>query len=174
MIDRFGARKHPANKMKLISKTFVHNTAPWGIPSFIKRTELLDKKNAFIKHDKLKVLLEFEVELQAPVYSCESAIEDPTKRDLNMEDLLPVLSAEKFYDLNLVVGEEKLKVHKLVIVAKSRYFYEQLNDETKCFVIADFSLDVVKDVVDFLYGRGLKTLDLNCVELFEAAKKVSG
>ncbi|KAG8192305.1 hypothetical protein JTE90_002127 [Oedothorax gibbosus] len=83
----------------------------------------------------------------------EYILENP---DSLMDDLQHMYTSQMFSDFTLKVGDEELKVHKLILCARSSVFNTMLNcdmkeNRTNCLEITDFDTSIVKTMIHYIY-----------------------
>ncbi|KAG8192297.1 hypothetical protein JTE90_002120 [Oedothorax gibbosus] len=83
----------------------------------------------------------------------EYILENP---DSLMDDLQHMYTSQMFSDFTLKVGDEELKVHKLILCARSSVFNTMLNCDMKenrnnCLEITDFDTSIVKTMIHYIY-----------------------
>lgn len=85
-----------------------------------------------------------------------------------------ILNDGLFSDFALVCGNQKVKVHKFVLAEKSLVFHSLLTayeSMTELDLENEYSIEVVQDLVNFLYNKNLESLDKNALKLIYAASK---
>ena len=103
----------------------------------------------------------------------------PSKRRQTsiLSDLDKMLTSSNFSDFKIVCQTHTLDVHKTILAARSDVFAAMLsadNKETKSskLIIEDFDIDVVRQMVTFIYTGKLKDSEnLVCPELLLLADK---
>uniref|UniRef100_A0A0N5C733 BTB domain-containing protein n=1 Tax=Strongyloides papillosus TaxID=174720 RepID=A0A0N5C733_STREA len=87
-----------------------------------------------------------------------------------------MLDSSEFYDYIIKVGESEIRVHKCILASRSEVLREMLKNkstkhESDVIEINDFPLEVVKEMINYLYTGTSPRIDELTFEMFEIAEK---
>ena len=78
---------------------------------------------------------------------------------------------EHFWDVDIICGNEILKGHKRVLAAASKHFQQILKD-TDEIDLSDFDVQILNNILEFIYRGNTHLLDENESKFIECAKKL--
>jgi len=92
------------------------------------------------------------------------------------DDFSALLESPKFSDVTLCVEGKELSLHRNILAARSPVFRAMFEHNMRenyagVFHVPDFSLDVVQDMVQFVYSGLAPNLEKHSLELFAIADK---
>lgn len=93
-------------------------------------------------------------------------------------DFQSILNNGNFSDMTFVVNGKELRAHKAFIGAGSPVFAAMFSNECKeskenKVIISDVSIEVFKEMLQFIYTNKVKQMEKHAKELIIAADKVS-
>ncbi|KAG8192315.1 hypothetical protein JTE90_002136 [Oedothorax gibbosus] len=156
------------------------NTPMWGYTKSIQRKILFEENSLLLlPNNTLTVMFELKV-------SAEENIDEATylavpivlkETDSLVGDMKHLYENKMFSDFTLKVGNEELKVHKLILCARSTVFNSMLTTDMKesithCLEITDFDPHVVKAMLQYIYCGQVEEIipDLG-IQLYSIADK---
>lgn len=154
-------------KMEPLFWNFTNDLKAYGRGGLVKKSTITDsKKLLYLPDDKFTVVCEIKI-MNSKINLL--AINCPTKLEKLLEN-------QDFSDTVLKVCGQKLKVSKAILAAKSPVFYAMFCHNTKetkenLIRIDDFSFDVIKDMVKFIYTGNIENFENHVDDLLAAADK---
>lgn len=93
--------------------------------------------------------------------------------------LMSTLREGLYSDLSLVIGEKVIPAHKHIFALNSKVFnamftHEMSEKQEGKIKIDDFDAEIVGEMLNFIYLRKVKSMDVNTHELYEIAQKYIG
>uniref|UniRef100_A0A0K0FFU7 Speckle-type POZ protein-like (inferred by orthology to a human protein) n=1 Tax=Strongyloides venezuelensis TaxID=75913 RepID=A0A0K0FFU7_STRVS len=150
----------------------------WGKSKFVRKDFLLNESNDLLINNKLKILCEIQV------INCESKNNDNSELSTNITipqsklllDYRNMLNLPLFTDCIIKVEDTEIKVHKAVLVARSPVFHNILNStleelRTTVIEIEDFRVEVVREMLKYIYTDEVSNMQNMANEMFEIANK---
>ena len=177
-------------------RTFDWKDRGWGIAKFIEIRNLLNNPD-FLPNNALTILCSVETEAACPnswVFSNPEKIinvdfdqdeEDssPSKK-MKIEEALNIVKnpfeimfEEKcFYDVVLIVEDNKIKAHKCVLATASPIFTKMFKENAnqginRAITMSDLSFKVATELLRFIYTKKVENLDDVAHDLLKAAHK---
>uniref|UniRef100_A0A0K0EYM8 Speckle-type POZ protein (inferred by orthology to a human protein) n=1 Tax=Strongyloides venezuelensis TaxID=75913 RepID=A0A0K0EYM8_STRVS len=102
----------------------------------------------------------------------------PIEETLNMflVDMSRMLNSSRYCDCMIIVGNQKIKVHKCILDARSEVFHSMLKYKLTGFQediieMSEFRLEVVKEMVNYIYTGKSPRIDEMAIEMVEIAEK---
>jgi hypothetical protein len=150
----------------------------WGWKNIVSRKKLIEDKAEVMPDGALTIRCDIVV-IVSDIASIAYDLPQPAKRRAKSleSDLDKMLASATFSDFKIVCQTHTLDVHKTILAARSDVFAAMLsadNKETKSskLIIEDFDIDVVRQMVTFIYTGKLKDSEnLVCPELLLLADK---
>lgn len=89
-------------------------------------------------------------------------------------DLNKIIRSDEFKDFTILVGEEKFKVHKFLLAARSQVLADIIknNIHAECFNLVDISVEIFREILKFIYTDELSNDNIDFLHLFKAAEKL--
>lgn len=141
----------------------VDDVLGWGWPEAALQSTVFDETLGYLVDDEL--VIETTIELQSGKHSL-------------LSDIRSLLFNEQSSDVIVKVDEESFPVHKLILSSRSPVFKAMLNSNmlesrTHEIIIVDFSADIVKEFLSFLYTDqcNIDLLDQIAEDLMRIANK---
>ena len=106
---------------------------------------------------------------------CE--VTEPGYLDVNEKSIYePLLNDKTFSDVNIIVGNEKFSVHKVILITNSRVFRnmflnpmeESVSNEIK---IKDMDSEIFQELLSYMYAGKVKDLEEQAQEILIAANR---
>lgn len=148
--------------------TFTSSTQGFGRKYFLKKSIVTDPVHKLLQDDKLTILTRINI-------LSEDTNEVPVfyKKCSESESLV---HNQEFTDVTLRIGGEELKVHKAILAYKSPVFKAMFCHNTReanenSVKIIDFSFDVIKDMVQFMYTGHIENFENHAADLLAVADK---
>lgn len=88
------------------------------------------------------------------------------------EDIRKFIADDKFKDLKIYVNNREFQVHKFLMIARSSYFAEKLEDTPNFIELNEFSIEAFEKILDFIYNENFPAEDENFLEVYEVAGKL--
>uniref|UniRef100_A0A0N5CBU0 BTB domain-containing protein n=1 Tax=Strongyloides papillosus TaxID=174720 RepID=A0A0N5CBU0_STREA len=145
----------------------------WGYSKFVKRSFLLNKSNGLLINEKLTIL-------------CELEIFDPNDSEASINVAIPksklsldygnMFDSPSFTDCIIKVEDTEIKVHKAVLAARSPVFHEIFNSKSRnsqknVIKIETFPVEVVKEMLRYIYKDEVENIQNLAKEMFEISNK---
>uniref|UniRef100_A0A0D9X5J8 BTB domain-containing protein n=1 Tax=Leersia perrieri TaxID=77586 RepID=A0A0D9X5J8_9ORYZ len=131
---------------------------------FMCRRTLEWEQSGYIRDDHFTIECVLTVVNEPKVSNAtgRSGIEVPPSDISN--HLGKLLQDEERFDVNFIVGGEKIAAHKLVVAARSSVFKAELYGEMKekgaqCLIVEDMQPDVFRALLHFIYNDSLPDMD---------------
>uniref|UniRef100_A0A0N5CA68 BTB domain-containing protein n=1 Tax=Strongyloides papillosus TaxID=174720 RepID=A0A0N5CA68_STREA len=159
-------------------ENFDTNKNFYYLEKFIKISDLLEKKSILLPNDRLIVCFEIFYLFCDDEYisgiSETTHIGGPLNRFLN--GISRMLDSSEYYDCIIKVEGSEINVHKCIIATGSEVLRSTLKNkssehESNVIEINDFSLEVVKEMVNYLYTGRSPRVDEMAAEMLEIAEK---
>lgn len=160
--------------------TFTHTfkgISGYGTPRMIIRSELLKA----CPDDTITIRCEIDVPRETITVSNESLKCEELDFDLDegrmSQDFCTLYRDSKFSDVTLIVENEKFRVHKAVLAARSPAFSamfestEMQEDGKNVVTIEKMTSEVVKAMVEYFYTDEVTNLEAIAFELLEASDR---
>uniref|UniRef100_A0A0K0G3X7 Speckle-type POZ protein-like (inferred by orthology to a human protein) n=1 Tax=Strongyloides venezuelensis TaxID=75913 RepID=A0A0K0G3X7_STRVS len=180
------------------------NGGGWGESKFVKKDFLLDESNGLLTNDQLTILCEVKIiDPESGNYDSSEIIfpktekhDDPeiidskTKNRDNSETLINITIPQSklsldygnlydsplFFDCVIKVEDTEIRVHKVVLAARSPVFYNIFNSksdesQTNIIEIKDFNVEVVKEMLKYIYTDEVSDIQNMANQMFEIASK---
>uniref|UniRef100_A0A0K0F323 Speckle-type POZ protein (inferred by orthology to a human protein) n=1 Tax=Strongyloides venezuelensis TaxID=75913 RepID=A0A0K0F323_STRVS len=152
---------------------FNKSSGKYGYPKFFKRDFLFDRNNKFIINDTL--ILGCEI-----FYYCSSqnTVNTSTISNINeplntlVKDFSNLLESSKFFDCIIKTKDYEIKAHKCILASRSELFdsiFKRTNHgyESNIIDINDFSSEVMKKMIKYLYTGKLPDMDDMACEMLK-------
>uniref|UniRef100_A0A0K0FI15 Speckle-type POZ protein (inferred by orthology to a human protein) n=1 Tax=Strongyloides venezuelensis TaxID=75913 RepID=A0A0K0FI15_STRVS len=160
-----------------IEKFNAYNNS-YCLETFINRDDLRKRKNMLLPNNRLTVCFEMFYILDYDI-DCFGISENiPIDEHLSVlsSDMKIMLDSPEFYDCIIKVGDSEIGAHKCILASRSENFREMLkNKSSVCksdvIEINDFRLEVVKEMVNYLYTGRSPRVDEIAIEMLEIAEK---
>uniref|UniRef100_A0A0N5C047 Speckle-type POZ protein-like (inferred by orthology to a human protein) n=1 Tax=Strongyloides papillosus TaxID=174720 RepID=A0A0N5C047_STREA len=160
-----------------ITKDFVKNEG-WGFSKFVKKDFLLDVSNGLLINDKLTILCEAE----ATTFRSDNQNNLDTSKNITipqstlLSNYADMFDSSLFTDFIIKVGDTEIKVHKAVLAARSPVFHNILSSpleesQTNAIKIEDFRVEVVREMLNYIYKEKISNIQNMADEMFEIANK---
>uniref|UniRef100_A0A0N5BIW3 BTB domain-containing protein n=1 Tax=Strongyloides papillosus TaxID=174720 RepID=A0A0N5BIW3_STREA len=159
-------------------ENFDTNKNSYYLEKFIKINDLLEKKNILLPNGRLTMCFEIFYLFCDDEYI--SGVSDTTYigGPLNMflNGMSRMLDSSEYYDCIIKVEDSEINVHKCIIATGSEVLRSILKNkssehESNVIEINDFSLEVVKEMVNYLYTGRSPKIDEVAIEMLEIAEK---
>ncbi|KAG8192307.1 hypothetical protein JTE90_002128 [Oedothorax gibbosus] len=164
------------------------SSCDWGFDDVIDRKKLFgEDRFVLLPNDTLTVMCELKVSRVDDVTTSElteesKAVESPNCNVFHVpkplqRNLKCLYENKKYSDFIIKVGDEELKVHKLILCARSSVFDTMLNCDmkenlTNCLEITDFDLLVIEIMLRYIYyGHVMGLTSEISIQLYSAAEK---
>lgn len=140
----------------------------WCRRSLVKKNTVTDANSNLLVEDQLKIQCSLNI-LDGKINELPLLFQNNLESERLFHD-------KDFSDAILNVDGEELKVHKAILASKSPVFYAMFCNNTKeandnLVEINDFSFDVIKDMVQYIYTGDVKDLEKHPEDLLAAADK---
>uniref|UniRef100_A0A0N5BC93 Speckle-type POZ protein (inferred by orthology to a human protein) n=1 Tax=Strongyloides papillosus TaxID=174720 RepID=A0A0N5BC93_STREA len=158
-------------------RNFDANKTSYCLQKFLNRNDLRNRKNNLLPGDRLTVCFEI-------FYLCDdeyiSGVSEATHigGPLNMllNDISRMLDSSGYYDCIIKVKNHEIKVHKCILDARSEVFrsmlkYKLADPQSSTIEMNDYSLEVVKEMVNYIYTGKSPRIDKLAIEMLEVAEK---
>lgn len=147
------SRNEKTSNQTVENYTFPEKGGDWGYKAFILRSELLKESNALLPHNRLTILCEGSVGLEAVTESGQDGQYHKRRRS---EEFRSLFENQKFCDITLLVGQQSLRAHKAILVARSPVFaamFEHNMKERKQnrVTIVDVEYNVLREMLVYIY-----------------------
>ncbi|KAL9890831.1 protein roadkill-like isoform 1-T3 [Glossina fuscipes fuscipes] len=170
--------KKEAENVREATEVYLFNAKQraFGFHCFIYTDDLLNRADNLLPNDELTIVCEIG-EVNAVNISDESKkVKSKLIEDELSKNLGNLFVNEKCSDVALVVGENELKAHKLILSARSEVFaamFEHEMEESKLnrVVITDIHQEVLKEMLNFIYTGKVFNLNKLAQGLLAAADK---
>ncbi|XP_057340002.1 speckle-type POZ protein-like [Microplitis mediator] len=164
--------KKQVNIKKLIKTFGVDDN--WGNRQFIKKEDLLTKKDELLPYDILTIGIELTV-FNDPVGISTNVPFNESKAFM-AHDYEKLYESKMGSDVELIVQEKKFQAHKFILMVRSPVFQAMLTTDMrenreKTITIKDMDSEVFKSMLEFLYTDKVNDLDNVAEQLLEAADK---
>lgn len=132
------------------------------------KDDIMNPKTKLLTEDKLTVLIKMNI--------VDSKLNEPPLPFLKFPEAQQLFDNKEFTDSILNINGEELKVHKAILAVKSPVFYamfsKNLSEANENLVkISDISLDVMTDVIKFIYTGTIENFEDRISEILIAADK---
>ena len=124
----------------------------WGFDNFISRADVLNATKGWLKDGALVV------EADIRVYSKTPPLWSPPSRGLS--DFLRLFESGVDSDVTFIVDEERVRAHRLVLLARSPVLSSLCDDADADIEISEVSPAVFKEVLRFTYCDELSSPDV--------------
>lgn len=179
------ANKVRQNKVKSQFTEFRAKPDSWGFRKFIHTESLKNKAALLLPNDTLTIVCDISIVGQEKTLSgCKFPEETAKELSKHKQRLHKQLSLdleqsflnEKFSDCTIVCEEETLHCHMFVLAARSPVFQAMFSNDhkeasTKTVEIENLSVDVVKDMLFYIYTGNTPNLTEGASELLAAAEQ---
>lgn len=148
-----------------------------GYHELIERSQLLDERTGYMSGDTLKVLCDVSIGTGNIISQSTSEELEPIKTEINLVRNLDNMLNNKIHtDAALLVGEDRLEVHKALLSARSPVFAAMFEHDMKEkqqseVRILDIEKEVLEGLIRFLYTGRVERLDSIAPGLLAAADK---
>ncbi|XP_057339993.1 speckle-type POZ protein-like [Microplitis mediator] len=164
--------KKQVNNRTLV-KTFEADKG-WDWLPFIKKQELLNKKDELLPYNILTIGIELTV-FDDPVVISNNVPLNESKFFM-AHDYQELYESKLGSDVELIVQEQKIQAHKLILMVRSPVFRAMLTTDMrenreKTITIKDMDSEVFKSMLEFIYTDKVNDLDDVAEQLLEAADK---
>uniref|UniRef100_A0A0N5BC92 BTB domain-containing protein n=1 Tax=Strongyloides papillosus TaxID=174720 RepID=A0A0N5BC92_STREA len=156
---------------------FDANKNSYYLQKFININDLLQKQKTLLADNKLTVFFEMFYLLSDAEYAYAVLERTRIGGPLNMflNDMSRMLDSSKFYDCIIKVGDSEINVHKCILATRSKVFRLTLENkssefESNIIEMNDFRLEVVKEMVNYLYTGRSPRIDKMPFEMLEIAE----
>ncbi|KAG5669625.1 hypothetical protein PVAND_017510 [Polypedilum vanderplanki] len=91
-----------------------------------------------------------------------------------MNDIEAYLANDDLKDFTIILNNEKFKVHKMILAARSSVFAEIIknNPEVEEIKLTDIPTNIFKKVLDFIYFDIIPNSKNDLIEIYDVAKKL--
>lgn len=141
-----------------------------GSSQFLARSDLFNANSDYcIASDRFAVYCEFSVVCESVNVRCAN-FKGSTIAKTVSEDIEELFESQKFSDFALIVGGRALKVHKLILAARSPFFAAKIMPEATTKVeITDLSYEAVVEFLRYIYTGQVKNIEKISLELLLAS-----
>uniref|UniRef100_A0A0N5CH35 BTB domain-containing protein n=1 Tax=Strongyloides papillosus TaxID=174720 RepID=A0A0N5CH35_STREA len=143
-----------------------------------RKTFLLVESNGLLINDKLTILCEVEIiDLKFENhYNPETSINPTIPQSKLLLDYDDVFDSLLFTDCIIGVKDTEIKLHKAVLAARSSAFYNTFNStleksKTNIIEIKDFSVEVVREMLKYIYKDEVSNIQNMANGMFKIANK---
>uniref|UniRef100_A0A0N5B282 Speckle-type POZ protein n=1 Tax=Strongyloides papillosus TaxID=174720 RepID=A0A0N5B282_STREA len=150
----------------------------WGFPKFVKNVFLLNKWNGLLVNDTLTIICETEIiDFKSENHdNLDTSINVTTPQSKLSLDYGNMFESSLFYDCVIKVEDTEIKVHKAVLATRSPAFYDIFNStsdesQTNIIEIRDFNIEVVREMLKYIYTDEVSDIQDMTNEMFEIANK---
>ncbi|CAG5101215.1 Similar to spop-b: Speckle-type POZ protein B (Xenopus laevis) [Cotesia congregata] len=146
-----------------------------GFNEFLEKETLLANKSVLIPNDTLTILAEVTVvDDEVKLIPVEKSLINP-KSNLS-RDLKVFYNSREFSDTTIVIGDKKIKAHRLMLIMRSpvlaAMFTHELDEKkSNQIFITDITADIFEKVLEFIYTDEVSGLNAIAEDLLEAADK---
>uniref|UniRef100_A0A0N5CBE5 BTB domain-containing protein n=1 Tax=Strongyloides papillosus TaxID=174720 RepID=A0A0N5CBE5_STREA len=157
---------------------FDRNNDSCYLSSYIKVEELFLFKDLYLPNDILTMHFEIFYLLSCGLnrfgVSDHTIIE--THSNMFLEDMTRMFDSPRFCDCIIKVRDSEIGVHKFILASRSEVFCSTLENKltehgSYIIEINDFRLEVVKEMINYLYTGRSPKIDELAFEMFEIGKK---
>uniref|UniRef100_A0A0N5BT34 Speckle-type POZ protein (inferred by orthology to a human protein) n=1 Tax=Strongyloides papillosus TaxID=174720 RepID=A0A0N5BT34_STREA len=145
--------------------------------NFLKRDLLCDSDNELLLNGNLILGCEIFY-YYGPINNVVLSTNNNTNESLNilLNDIADMLESQMFSDCVIKVGNSKMNVHKCILASRSEVFGSILADQQyeSCSGIIEingFRLEVVKEMINYLYTGMSPNMDNMACEMLEIGEK---
>ncbi|XP_044575298.1 speckle-type POZ protein-like A [Cotesia glomerata] len=142
---------------------------------FFKKEPLLANKSVLIPNDTLTICAEVTVvDDEVKLIPVEKSLINP-KSNLS-KDLRVFYNSREFSDTTIVIGDEKITAHRLMLIMRSpvlaAMFTHELDEKkSNQIFITDITADIFEKFLEFIYTDEVSDLNAIAEDLLEAADK---
>uniref|UniRef100_A0A0N5BGV9 BTB domain-containing protein n=1 Tax=Strongyloides papillosus TaxID=174720 RepID=A0A0N5BGV9_STREA len=156
---------------------FDANKKSYCLKKFINRNDLLNRKSKLLPGDRLTVFFEiFYLCDDINTYDLSKAtfIEEPL--NMFLDDMSKMLNSSRYCDCIIKVGNHEINVHKCILDARSEVFhstlkYKPTGTQASIIEMSEFRLEVVKEMLNYVYTGKSPRMDEMAIEMLEIAEK---
>lgn len=168
LISRHGHEKQLFDSM---NSALLHQNGKLGAPAFVERAHLFDNNHEYyLNSDVLTVYCEFSVVRESGNVRCANFNTKDLARTVS-EDIKELFETQKFSDFSLVIHGRTLKVHKIILAARSPLFAAIMPEAQNKMEINDLSYDAAVEFLRYVYTGQVETIDNISKELLLASIK---
>lgn len=147
----------------------------YGFEKFVSHESLKNLRNLYKSSNDLNFFVEIDINtyvnsLKNPVYSCNTGNQcvdsGPIIKTSNFDILF---ENSDFSDLTIICQDERIPVHRAVLAAKSKSFYDKLKSLQSNEFQLQIELPVLRELLSFMYRGDCPNLQNYVEELLEAA-----
>ncbi|XP_033224573.1 speckle-type POZ protein-like [Belonocnema kinseyi] len=147
----------------------------YGFEKYISHDSLMNIRNLYKSSNDIDFSVEIDVStyvnsLKKPVYSCQSGDQcldcGPIIETLNFDILF---ENSDFSDLTLICQDERIPVHRAVLAARSKSFYDKFKSLQSNELQIQIDLPILRELLSFMYTGNCPNLQNYVEELLEAA-----
>lgn len=143
--------------------------------------ESLDERNGIVVDDKMKLRCTIYSEYgpitnfdHVPAAARSSARSQIRLREF--DDFERILVDAKFTDVTIKVGDQEVKAHKNILTARSQVFQAMFENDMRenrenIVEITDIDIDVLNEVLRYMYAGKINMLENNKKDIYRAADK---
>uniref|UniRef100_A0A0N5BQV3 Speckle-type POZ protein n=1 Tax=Strongyloides papillosus TaxID=174720 RepID=A0A0N5BQV3_STREA len=163
----------------------------WGYRKFVKKDFLLDESNGLLVNGCLVIFCEAEIiDLRTENHSnleiVDSKTENHDKPETSINISIPqskllsdygnMFDSPLFYDCVIKVEDTEIQVHKEILAKRSPFFCDIFKgtleeSQTNIIEIKDFSAEVVRKMLKYIYTDEVPDIQDMANEIFEIANK---
>uniref|UniRef100_A0A0K0E7L8 BTB domain-containing protein n=1 Tax=Strongyloides stercoralis TaxID=6248 RepID=A0A0K0E7L8_STRER len=149
----------------------------WGFKKFIRRDFLLEEANGLLPDDKLTIFCEISVVCETVNingFSTATKVKIPSPK--LTEDISNMLESSQFSDCIIRVDDIDINAHKVILASRSPVFQAMFNHEVResqsnIVEIKDFHIDVVREMLKYIYTDFSPNLEKMAGEILAIAEK---
>uniref|UniRef100_A0A0N5CB85 Protein roadkill n=1 Tax=Strongyloides papillosus TaxID=174720 RepID=A0A0N5CB85_STREA len=149
----------------------------WGFKKFIRRDFLLEESNGLLPDDKLTIFCEISVVCETVNingFSTATKVKIPSPK--LTEDVGNMLESSQFSDCIIRVDDIDINAHKVILASRSPVFQAMFNHEVResqsnIVEIKDFHIDVVREMLKYIYTDSSPNLEKMAGEVLAIAEK---
>ncbi|KAI6661017.1 Protein roadkill [Oopsacas minuta] len=149
----------------------------WGFKKFIRRDFLMDDANGLLPMDKLTIYCEVNVVSDAVTTCSQNSVAKLVIPPCTInQDYGTLIDTPMYNDVYLEANNEKIPAHKAILASRSPVFkamfeHKMEESETGCVTIDDVDIEVLRDLLHFVYTGNSPCLEKFADRLLAAADK---
>lgn len=153
---------------------FEKTSQAFGFELFIKRDNLLKNKETWLLNDTLRILCSFDVGLESSTLKKNQLIAKTSS--YSSQTLESFFLNDEFSDFTLIVEDQKLRVHKVILAGHSDVFKAMFKHNVtgmnkNVLTIPDIPLEIFRELLRFIYTGRIEVISDNVGRLLAAAQR---
>jgi len=173
ILDEDGFKVHSSPEFVCIY--FSDSIEQWGFHQFVSHTTL--KEKGLLTGAALTILVEIAFDGEIRIFGGSGTIKQSTEAVMELSsDLKSMFMSAKHTDCEVVCGAKSFPCHKIILSARSSVFdaiftHDMEEKKLNKVEIKDLDVEVVHDMLQFMYCGEFKKLRTKAADLLPAAEK---